>query len=136
MVAEAPPVWESAGQGHLKAKVAVVQTETRARLIVLQFFGGPRLYGSYSGNAARPTSRRYSALMPANRITFAHFSVSSEMNLANSAGDVANAEPPSAAKRALIAGSARHALISRFNFRTISIDVSRGATMPLHPVAS
>ena len=78
----------------------------------------------------------YSALMPAARMTLAHFSVSLAMNVANSAGDVACAEPPSSAKRDLIAGSARHALISRFSLRTTSIGVFRGAPMPLHPMAS
>ena len=39
--------------------------------------------------------RPYSALMPANLITFAHFSVASEMIVPNSAGEPPTTVPPS-----------------------------------------
>ena len=58
-----------------------------------------------AGERQRPPSKGrqlYSALIFAARITLAHFSVSSAMNLLNSAGVVGNATPPKSAIRALI----------------------------------
>jgi hypothetical protein len=49
-----------------------------------------------------------------NLTTLPHFSVSSAMNFPNSAGEVGNTVLPRSAKRALILGSARPALISTF----------------------
>ena len=46
----------------------------------------------------------YSGLMPANLITFAHFSVSSAMSLPKSAGEPGIAVAPKSAKRVLGAG--------------------------------
>jgi hypothetical protein len=51
-------------------------------------------------------------LMLAARITLPHFSVSSAKNLAKSVGAIGIGTEPSSAIRALIAGSARPALIS------------------------
>src|SRR5262249_41871049 len=50
-----------------------------------------------------------SGLMLAVRITLAHFSVSSAMNLPKSAGDPANTATPSSVRRFFILGSARAA---------------------------
>src|SRR5262245_30919909 len=77
-----------------------------------------------------------SALMLAARITFAHFSVSSAMNLPNSAGESARGPAPRSASRALILGSARPALISLFSFSTISAGVAFGAPRPNHTITS
>src|SRR5215813_9994596 len=54
----------------------------------------------------------HSALMPANLSTLAHFSVSSAMCFPKSAGEPASTVAPRLAKRALMLGSARAALIS------------------------
>jgi len=56
--------------------------------------------------------RAHAGLMLAARITLAHFSVSSAMNLLKPAGDNANTVPPKSAIRAFSFGSARLALIS------------------------
>src|SRR5262249_17040778 len=71
-----------------------------------------------------------SALMPANLITLAHFSVSSAMNLPKSAGEPASTVPPRSASRALILGSARAALIPLLSSSTISFGVAFGAPTP------
>src|SRR5262245_61321624 len=80
----------------------------------------------------RPARRQpvHSALMPANLITLAHFSVSSAMSLPKSAGEPAITVPPSSAIRALILGSARAALISLLSRLTISAGVFVGAPTP------
>ena len=54
----------------------------------------------------------HSGLMFAERITLAHFSVSSTMNLPKSVGEPVSTVPPRSAIRALILGSARAALIA------------------------
>src|SRR6266853_818421 len=78
-----------------------------------------------------------SALMPANLMTLAHFSVSSAMNLPKSAGVPASAVAlRSAANRALIPGLAKPALISLLSLSIISAGVPLGAPMPFHPPVS
>ena len=68
-----------------------------------------------------------SALMLRARITLPHFSVSSAIILPKSAGESASTSPPRSARRALILGSARPALISLLSFSTISAGVAFGA---------
>src|SRR5215831_13870998 len=75
-------------------------------------------------------------LAPANLITFAHFSVYSAMNVANSAGELANTVPPRSAIRAFMRGSARPALISLLSLSMISAGVFLGAPTPCQPVPS
>ena len=75
-------------------------------------------------------------MMLAARITLPHFSVSSAMNLANAAGELANTVEPRSAIRAFIVGSARPTLISRLSLSMISTGVLLGATMPCQPLAS
>lgn len=53
-----------------------------------------------------------STLMPANLITFAHFSVSDSMNAPNSRGDIGIGVPPKPTSCTLTLGSARPASIS------------------------
>src|SRR5262249_29980951 len=74
--------------------------------------------------------RPQSALMLRARITLPHFSVSSAMSFAKSAGESASASPPRSASRALSLGSARPALISLLSFSTISAGVAFGAPTP------
>src|SRR5438445_3021110 len=62
----------------------------------------------------------HSPLMPAARITFPHFSVSSAMSLPKSAGEPVSGVPPNSTRRALILASARAELISLFSLSTIS----------------
>src|SRR5262245_27396703 len=78
----------------------------------------------------------YSGLMPASLITFAHFAVSSAMNLAKSVGEPEKGGAPMAEKRALICGSASPALIAWLSLSTISAGVLWGAPMPFQPLAS
>src|ERR1700730_7198496 len=76
------------------------------------------------------------ALAPENSITFAHFSVSSAMIFANSAGEPMIGGPPSSANRAWIAGSAKAVLISRLSLSTISGGVPLRAHKPFQELAS
>src|SRR4029453_4196321 len=78
----------------------------------------------------------HSALMPADLITLAHFSVSSAMSLPKSAGVPGRTVPPRAASRALILGSARPALISLLSLLITSAGVSFGAPIPNQLLAS
>src|SRR5262245_43277147 len=79
---------------------------------------------------------RQSALMLAARITLRHFSVSSAISLPKSEGETASTSPPRSARRALILGSARPALISLLSLSMISAGVFLGAPTPYQPVAS
>ena len=65
--------------------------------------------GRHSQNEIYGTDADHSALMPANPITLAHFSVSSARSLPNSAGEPETTVPPMSASRTLILGSARAA---------------------------
>jgi len=60
-------------------------------------------------------ARHHSGLMFANLTTLPHFSVSSLMSLAKSAGVIGIGKAPRSASRAFILGSARAALISLFS---------------------
>src|SRR6516165_2046853 len=73
---------------------------------------------------------------PENFTTFAHFSVSSAMNLPNSAGDIGIGRPSRSASRALIVGSARPALIASLSLSTISAGVFLGTPTPYQKLAS
>ena len=68
--------------------------------------------------------------------TLAHFSVSSARSLPNSAGEPASGEPPVSARRALMAASAKAALIAALSVSMISAGVSLGAPMPVAALAS
>src|SRR5215471_4281624 len=78
----------------------------------------------------------HSGLMPADLITLPHFSVSSAISLAKSAGEPGRTVAPRSASRAVILGSARAALISLLSLSTISIGVFLGAPMPNQKLAS
>src|SRR5262249_58727047 len=78
----------------------------------------------------------HSALMPANLITFAHFSVSSAMSRPKSVGEPTSPMPPTLASRALILGSESAALISVLSLSMISSGVFFGAPTPNHVLAS
>src|SRR6266404_293041 len=80
--------------------------------------------------------RPYSALMPANLITLAHFSMASERIAPNSAGEPPSTVPPSSTIQALILLSARPALSSLFSISMMSAGVFLGAPMPANPLAS
>src|SRR5262249_39118926 len=75
-------------------------------------------------------------LAPANLITFAHFSVYSAMNVANSAGEGAKNVQPQSAMRAWIAGWASPALTALLSLSITSTGVLRGAPIPCQPLAS
>src|SRR5262249_27410021 len=77
-----------------------------------------------------------SALMPANLITLAHFSVSSAMTFPKSAAHPANTARPSSASRDFILRSARAALTSLLSMSRISTGVPLGAHTPFHTLAS
>jgi hypothetical protein len=69
--------------------------------------------------------------MPANLTILAHFSMSSAIILANSAGVTAWTVKPRSVYLASIAGVARNALISLFSRSTISTGVFLGAPTPI-----
>src|SRR5260221_8833187 len=70
--------------------------------------------------------------MWAARITLPHFSVSAAMNLPKSAGVPVSAVRPRSAKRALMPGLAKPALISLLSFSMISAG-SFGHLLRAHP---
>src|SRR6202035_1409622 len=78
----------------------------------------------------------HSALIFANLFTFAHFSVSSAMNLPKSAGEPANTPQPRSSRRLRIPGSASAALTSLLSLATTSGGVPAGAATPYQPLAS
>jgi hypothetical protein len=77
-----------------------------------------------------------SALMLAVRITLAHFSISSAINLPKSVGEPVSTVPPRSAIRAFIVGSARAALISLLSVSMILAGVFLGAPTPDQALAS
>ena len=78
----------------------------------------------------------YSAVIFANLITLAHFSVSSAIRFPNSAGVIDSGSTPKLIRRAFVAGSNTMALISLLSFSMIAEGVPLGAPMPFQPVAS
>ena len=78
----------------------------------------------------------HSALIPAARITLAHFSVSSPMNFLNSAGVIGIGTAAKSVRRALNSGSARVTLVSLLSLSMTSAGVPFGAPMPYQPIAS
>src|SRR6516164_6310911 len=84
--------------------------------------------------ALRPPGQ--SALMPVNFTTLPHFSVSSAISFAKSAGEPGRVVAPNSASRAFILGSARPALISLLSLSTISVGVFLGAPTPNQGLAS
>src|SRR5262245_34674810 len=74
--------------------------------------------------------RHHTGLRLARRITLAHFSVSSAMSLANSAGAIGMGAPPRSANRAFILGSARPALTSLWILSMTSTGVPLGTPTP------
>src|SRR5262249_25149224 len=79
----------------------------------------------------------HSALMPANLITLAHFSVSSAMSLPKSVGVIGVPAPPKVlARRAFILGFTRPALISHLILLIIPTGALLEAPTPYHPLAS
>ena len=84
----------------------------------------------------RDRARITPASMLAARITLAHFSVSSAINLPKSAGEPVSTTPPASASRALTLGSASAALISLLSLSTISVGVFLGAPTPNQVLAS
>src|SRR5262245_46160171 len=78
----------------------------------------------------------HSALIPADLITLAHFSVSLAISLPNSVGEPESTVPPRPVNRALKLGSSSPALTSRLILSTIAAGVSFGAAMPCQTLAS
>ena len=68
--------------------------------------------------------------MPANFTTFPHFTVSSAMNLPNSAGEPATMVSPKSASLVFTLAAASPALISLLSLSIISNEVSFGAERP------
>src|SRR5262249_20105024 len=78
----------------------------------------------------------HSGLMLAARITLAHFSVSSAMNLPKSAGVIDFGTLPMPANCVINLGSASAASIASWSLSMIAAGVSFGATTPFHTLAS
>src|SRR5262249_33488542 len=91
--------------------------------------------GGYGTSSARRLGHS-ATLMLAARITLAHFSVSSAMSLAKSAGGPGSTVPPRLASCALSLGSARPALISLLSLSIICDGVFLGAPTPNQVLAS
>ena len=81
-------------------------------------------------------ARPYSALMPANLITLAHFSDSVATYAPNSVAVKITGIVPKSASRALMVGFASPALMSRLSRAMISARVPFGAPTPAHVLAS
>src|ERR1019366_10505117 len=79
---------------------------------------------------------RYSAVMPACRITLAHFETSLRMNAANSSGAPGLNSPPSASSIFWMSGIASMATISRFRRATTSRGAFAGASIPCQMIVS
>jgi hypothetical protein len=84
----------------------------------------------------RGDDQAYSGLMLAARITLPHFSVSSAMNLPNSAGVIGVGSTPKARRRAFKSGAATPAVISPLSLSMIAAGVPVGAQMRYQPVAT
>src|SRR5262249_49020798 len=93
-------------------------------------FRGTGRYGMSRG------SLDHSALMPADLITLAHFSVSAAMCLPKSVGEPPNGVAPRSASRACILGSDRAALIALLRVSITSAGVLLGAQKPPQKLAS
>src|SRR5262249_2091757 len=89
-----------------------------------------------SQNGIYGMSCGHSGLMLAPRMTFAHFSVSSAMNLPKSAGVIDFGTLPMPANCVINLGSARAASIASWSLSMIAAGVSFGATTPFHTLAS
>src|SRR5215510_8587150 len=94
------------------------------------------VYTRGSRNGIYGTSGDHSGLMPANLITFAHFSVSLAMRFLKAAGDSTRGVAPNPAMRAFILGSTRATLISLLSVSRMSTGVFLGAPMPNHTLTS
>src|SRR5262245_30867881 len=75
-------------------------------------------------SGAPPDRTGQSGLMPANLTTFAHLSVSSDMNFPKSADAIGIGSAPKATSLPFMAGSARAALISWLSLSMIPAGVS------------
>src|SRR5262245_13486480 len=77
-----------------------------------------------------PALLHHSALMPANLITLAHFSVSVAISLLKSSGEPVIGDAPKSASRVRIVASLRQALICLLSLFMFSDGVSFGAQNP------
>src|ERR1700719_3386062 len=92
--------------------------------------------GQYSKTDRARYPRDQSALAPENFTTFAHFCVSSEMKVPNSADEPVSIMPPSSVSLVFSLGSARPALISLLSLSMTSVGVFFGAPTPYQVLAS
>src|SRR5262247_636022 len=82
------------------------------------------------------TSRDHSGFAPENLTTLPHLSISSATSFPKSAGEPGMTVPPSSARRALTAASAKPAFISVLSLSIMWLGVFLGAAMPYHTLAS
>src|SRR5262249_21648265 len=92
--------------------------------------------GSVKANGCSGYPRDQSALAPENFTTLAHFCVSSEMKVPESADDRLRIMPPSSVSLVFILGSARPALFSLLSLWMISAGVFFGAPPPYRVLPS
>src|SRR5262245_34364411 len=81
-------------------------------------------------------SRGHSGFAPENLTTLPHLSISSATSFPKSAGAPGMTVPPSSARRALTAASAKPAFISVLSLSIMWLGVFLGAAMPYHALAS
>src|SRR5262245_30234133 len=122
-----PPISDMTGSCQFRRDVPIPDM-SRCR-------GAARTVAS-SRNGIYGTSGDHSGLMPANLITFAHFSVSLAMRFLKAAGDSTRGVAPNPAMRAFILGSTRATLISLLSVSRMSTGVFLGAPMPNHTLTS
>src|SRR5262249_50149310 len=78
----------------------------------------------------------HSGFAPENLTTLPHLSISSAASFPKSAGEPGMTVPPSSARRALTAASAKPAFISVLSLSRMWLGVFLGASMPYHALAS
>src|SRR5262249_41712656 len=121
----------------LLAIVPPTENSERGRVLIKSLLAaGPRGFAKRTLRNIGTVFGDQSGFAPENFTTFAHFSVSSAMNLPNSAGVIGIGTPPRPASRALIVGSARPALIASLSLSIICDVGFLGAPTPYQALAS
>jgi hypothetical protein len=123
------PVWELESRaGEAIKPQSPVAADTYYPDVTSAFSGTADMAGPLAGppSPSKMTGRgrcrhplHHSGLMPAYFTTLPHFAVSSMIKRPKSAGEPAIVVPPNSARRALIFGSPRQALISVLRLSTI-----------------
>src|SRR5262245_23034129 len=134
ITSSAQPLVPPSGRASQGSSLSIL-TEPHDELAPFHARSPRRRYSRNGLYGISTADRPQSTLMLRARITLPHFSVSSAMSFAKSAGEPGSASPRSA-RRTFILGSARAALTSLLSCSTISAGVFLGTPTPYHDVAS